>query len=85
MASPVVEMADDFAKLEDPASGSDCLPVSAESLSIPKPYKLGLIQIPNYYSASTQVFIAGFVNFLSVGMFSSSPRSFRKVNQVLIQ
>ncbi|OZJ06754.1 hypothetical protein BZG36_00262 [Bifiguratus adelaidae] len=44
-------------------------PVVEEHLPVPAPYRLGPLKIPNYYSATAQVFIAGFVNFLAVGMF----------------
>jgi len=44
----------------------DGLPAE-ERFPVPKPYRLGPLSIPNYYSATTQVFIAGFVNFLAVG------------------
>lgn len=40
-----------------------------ELFPVPKPYNLGFIRIPNFYSTVGQVFLAGLVNFLSVGMF----------------
>jgi hypothetical protein len=43
-----------------------------EKFPIPQPYKFGPIKIPNYHSATAQVLIAGFVNFLAVG--ESSPQ-----------
>ncbi|KAA8912244.1 hypothetical protein TRICI_003573 [Trichomonascus ciferrii] len=46
------------------------LEAGEELVSPPKPYKLGPISIPHYHSTYFQVFLVGFVNFLSVGMYN---------------
>lgn len=71
MASTIVHAGLPNEQLEKPASvvaaASTTSGVVEEQLPVPKPYRFGPFKIPNYYSATTQVFIAGFVNFLAVG------------------
>jgi hypothetical protein len=43
--------------------------IEYERLEPLKPYEFGFLKIPNYYTPTFQVFIAGFVNFLAVGMY----------------
>lgn len=71
MASTTVQSAVPNEQVEKSVSADVSSTVAAameERLSPPKPYELGPFKIPNYYSATSQVLIAGFVNFLAVGM-----------------
>ena len=77
MASTIVQPGVPNEQMEMRASmgeaPAEVVAAAEERFPVPQPYKLGPLTIPNYYSATTQVFIAGLVNFLAVGT-SRSPR-----------